>query len=277
MHFWSTFGDSSLNGWQVIVRTSSKWDKFGLSSDIWPWRSRSIKPPNKRHLYRTKMHFWSTFGDSNLNGRQVFVWTSSKWGKIRLSSAISHLRSRSITPKNIKHRNQGVLYLWSKFGDSSLNGWWVIVQTDKWLIHIHTHGHNDRLTDAGDDNTRRPKLASGENGRYQQYMIGFALLRYALDDSNQFIIRIWLTQAQFQTVVWHITATFREISQPRVIWVDSSEMYLRPHLDSKPSPLLFLSMSKLHNNFFKQCRKLTRTAFTMTCNLWNMCPTFVWF
>ena len=28
MHFWSKFGDSSLNGWQIIIWTSSKWDKF---------------------------------------------------------------------------------------------------------------------------------------------------------------------------------------------------------------------------------------------------------
>ena len=26
MHFWSKFGDSSWNGWQVIMQTSSKWD-----------------------------------------------------------------------------------------------------------------------------------------------------------------------------------------------------------------------------------------------------------
>ena len=42
---------------------------------------------------------------------------------------------------------------WSKYGDSSLNGLWVI---------LRTHGHTDRHTDAGDDNTRRPKLASGK-------------------------------------------------------------------------------------------------------------------
>ena len=51
--------------------------------------------------------------------------------------------------------NQGILHLCSKFGDSSFNGRWVIMWTSKWLIHRHT--------DAGDDNTRRPKLASGKN------------------------------------------------------------------------------------------------------------------
>ena len=33
-----------------MVRTSSKWGKFGLSSWIWPWRSTSISPQNIRDL-----------------------------------------------------------------------------------------------------------------------------------------------------------------------------------------------------------------------------------
>ena len=48
-----------------------------------------------------------------------------------------------------------VLHLWSKFGDSS----WVIMLTNKWLIHTP----QDRYIDAGDDNTRRPKLVLGKN------------------------------------------------------------------------------------------------------------------
>ena len=87
------------------------------------------------------------------------VWTSSKWGKIWLSSYNWPWGSRSIIPKNNRDLNQGVLHLWSKFGDPSLNGRWVIVQTSSWLIHTHTPTH--RPTYASDDNTRRPKLASG--------------------------------------------------------------------------------------------------------------------
>ena len=48
---------------------------------------------------------------------------------------------RSITPQNYSHLNQGVLHLCFKFGDSSLNGWWVIVRTSKWLIHTHWQIH----------------------------------------------------------------------------------------------------------------------------------------
>ena len=46
---------------------------------------------------------------------------------------------------------------------ASLNGWWVIARTSKWLPHPRTDGRTDTQTDAGNDNTRRPKLASGKN------------------------------------------------------------------------------------------------------------------
>ena len=35
-------------------------------------------------------------------------------------------------------------------------------RADKQVIDTHTHTHTDRHTDRGDDNTRRPKLASGK-------------------------------------------------------------------------------------------------------------------
>ena len=62
-----------------------------------------------------------------------------------------------VPPKNNRDLNQGILHIWSKFGDSSLNGWWVIARTSSWLTDTQTHTH------AGNDNTRRPKLASGKN------------------------------------------------------------------------------------------------------------------
>ena len=56
---------------------------------------------------------------------------------------------------------QGVLHFWSKFGDPSLKGWWVITRTSSWLNLSHTDTH----TSAGKDNTRRPKLTSGKKSR----------------------------------------------------------------------------------------------------------------
>ena len=39
----------------------------------------------------------------------------------------------------------------------------MIYRADKEVIDTYTHRHTDRYTDTGDDNTRRPKLASGKN------------------------------------------------------------------------------------------------------------------
>ena len=42
-------------------------------------------------------------------------------------------RSRPINPKIYRNLNPGILHLWPKFGDPSLNRWWVIVPTSsKW-------------------------------------------------------------------------------------------------------------------------------------------------
>ena len=49
-----------------------------------------------------------------------------------------------LPPQNNRELNQGVLLLWTKFGDPSLNRWRVIVRTSKWLIHTHTHRHRQR-------------------------------------------------------------------------------------------------------------------------------------
>ena len=98
-----------------------------------------------------------------LNWWWVMACTSSKWGKFWLGSSIWPWRSRSITPQNYRDLNQGLLHLLSKFGEPSLNGCWVIARTSKCLPHTQTDGRTHRQTDAGNGNTRRPKLASGKN------------------------------------------------------------------------------------------------------------------
>ena len=47
----------------------------------------------------------------------------------------------SIAPENNRALNQGLLHLWSKFGDPSLNGWWIIARTSSWLTDTRTHTH----------------------------------------------------------------------------------------------------------------------------------------
>ena len=51
-------------------------------------------------------------------------------------------------PQNNRNLNQGLLHLWSKFGDPSLNGWWVIARTSKRLPHTRTDGRTHRHTQA---------------------------------------------------------------------------------------------------------------------------------
>ena len=47
----------------------------------------------------------------------------------------------SIGPQNNRDLNQGLLHLWSKFGDPSLNRSRVIARTRKWLTHRRTDRH----------------------------------------------------------------------------------------------------------------------------------------
>ena len=133
---------------------------YFILSLIWPWRSRSIALQNYRDLNQWILHLWSKFGDLSLNGWWVMVRTSSQWGKVGIWPNIWPWRSRSIAPQNNRDINQVILHLLAKFGDLSLNASRVIVRTNRWLTETHTH------TDAGNDNTRRPKLASGKNARW---------------------------------------------------------------------------------------------------------------
>ena len=62
--------------------------------------------------------------------------------------------------QNNRDLNQCALHFWSKSGDSSVNGWQVIAEK----LGVEAHTGTQTQTDAGNDNTRRPKLASGKNG-----------------------------------------------------------------------------------------------------------------
>ena len=108
------------------------------------------------------MNFWPKFGNTDFSWRWLITRTSSKWGKFWLLSSTWPWRLRSIAPQNNRALNQGLLHLWSKFGDPSLNGWWIIARTSSWLTGTRTHTHIHIHTHAGNDNTRRPKLALGK-------------------------------------------------------------------------------------------------------------------
>ena len=92
------------------------------------------------------MHFWPKFGNTDFNWWWLIARTSSKWGKFWLLSSIWPWSSRSIAPRINRDLNQGLLHLWSKFGDSSLNSWLVIARTSWWLTDRHTHTHTQATT-----------------------------------------------------------------------------------------------------------------------------------
>ena len=126
------------------------------------WRSKSINSKISRDLNSAKMHLWSKFGNHDFNQWGLIARTNSKskWGKCWLWSEIRPWMSRSITLQNNWDLNCGLLHLRSKFCDSSLNGWWVIARTNL-VKDGRTDWWTDGRTDASNDNTRRPKLASG--------------------------------------------------------------------------------------------------------------------
>ena len=113
-------------------------------------------PSNNKSLSQNVLHLGSKFGDPSLNGWEVMMRTTSKWGKF-LFWVKFDLEGQGWSPPYNRYLNQGVLHLWSKLDDPSLNRFWVITQTSKWLTH------KQRTRNWGNNNTQRPKLASGKN------------------------------------------------------------------------------------------------------------------
>ena len=170
---WSSLGThgSLVVIWWLYISSSSETRKFDILSQIWTWRSRSTAPQNNRDLNQGILHLWSKFGGPSLKGWWVIARSCSKWGKFWLWSYIWPWRSRSITTKNNRDLKQGLLHLWSKFGDPSLNGWWVIARTT-----LVTDGRTDRQTQAttipGGQNWPRVKIISNTLGLEPDYIEG---------------------------------------------------------------------------------------------------------
>ena len=90
--------------------------------------------------------------------------------------------------QNNRGLNHGLLHIWSKFGDLSLNGWWVVARTSKCLAHTQTDGRTHRQTDAGNGNTRRPKLALGKNGHLWKHILSPFNIWNTFSDIGRYII-----------------------------------------------------------------------------------------
>ena len=129
----------------IYKNSANKFDRktgFKIENEIED-QDQSI-PKFTRILTYVFCTFGLNFGDPSLNRWWVIMQTSSKWDNFWLWNSIWPWRSRSIIPQNNRDLNQGLLHIWSKFGDPSLNGWWVIAWTSKWLQHTRTDGHTDR-------------------------------------------------------------------------------------------------------------------------------------
>ena len=75
--------------------------------------------------------------------------------------------------QNNRDLNQGVFQIWSKFGDPSLKGHELLCgQAHDWPME----GWTDKPTNAGNNNIRRPKLASGNKNTKMWY--------FSLSDSS---------------------------------------------------------------------------------------------
>ena len=109
-------------------------------------------------------------------------------------------------PKNNRDLNQGLLHLWSTFGDPSLKGWWVIARTN-----LVTDGRTDGRTDAGNDNTRRPILASGK--KLMQILTDMLILGTVTSHFAIVEFRTWMTNKVTQNI-WNtwIDATNKVIN-----------------------------------------------------------------
>ena len=129
---------------QIFQRRKSDANKEDFENKLNLTCQAQSTPPKNKDLNQGILHLWSKFGGPSLKGWWVIARTSSKWGKFWLWSWIWPWRSRSITPKNIRDLNQGLLHLWSKFVDPSWNGKCLIGRTSSWLTHGRTHTHTDR-------------------------------------------------------------------------------------------------------------------------------------
>ena len=149
IHFWSKFGDSSLNGWHFIMQTNSKWDKFRL------WRSRSITIKTIRILTVLRC-----ISGPNL---VILAWTGDKLSCRQAPNEVKFdfqvkfdLEGQGRSPPEI------IRFLTKVFCTCTPNlvmlawmsGELSRGQARDWYTHTRTQ--------AGNDNTRRPKLASGK-------------------------------------------------------------------------------------------------------------------
>ena len=123
--------------------------------------------------------------------------------------------SRSIAPQNNRHLNQGILHLWSKFGDSSLNGWqgWVSSGRNLFLPgHPEKSGRNLFLPVLSGQNWKKPDKTGKNCERCQKcwknlwsYLISYKRLWLQMHLVNWYFLKTWCRK---KNNLWPISSSF---------------------------------------------------------------------
>ena len=145
---WSSLGThgSLVVIWWLCISSRGEARKFDFGSQIWPWRSRSIAPPKTIGILT---NVFCTSGRSLVILAWMVdeLWCGQAQNGVNFDFHIKfdlegqdrlpphpphppHTPTPTPTHPNNRDLNQGILHLWSKFGDPSLNGWWVIAWTN---------------------------------------------------------------------------------------------------------------------------------------------------
>ena len=140
--------------WWLCISSSGEARKFELLSQFWPWRSRSIATQNNRDLNQCILHLWSKFGDPSLNGWWVMGGQAQNGVNFDFDLKFDLEVQGWLPLKTIGTLTK----VFCIFGPNLV----ILVWTSDELSRGQTWWRTDGRTDRGNDNTRRPKLASGK-------------------------------------------------------------------------------------------------------------------
>ena len=154
--------------------------QFGVGFDIKHWIENQCQSSTKLVGILTVLRW--IFGPNLeiITSNSGDLWRGQAQNGVNsdVKSSIWLWRLRSIALQSNGDCNQGLLHIWSKFGDPSLNGWWIIVRTSSWLTHTQTHTDRRRQ--------RQYPKAKPELGQ-----------TYACSSQNIRTSLVWLIQTPF--------------------------------------------------------------------------------
>ena len=133
----------------LLVAPPSWFQDGGAGNDVNQDLGRPFRSPLRRGRKMAALPLPAAILDDLISGseNEVIQDGGRKWkGRHLAPPQWGSKRSPYTTvnhPENNMDLNQGLLHIWSKFRDLSLNGWWVIARTSKCLPHTQTDGRTD--------------------------------------------------------------------------------------------------------------------------------------